>query len=87
MTDRDRSRRIGPPDEEALKRSRGYGSSNRETELPTEEHEAENARARERALPPADSMEDRESISTFARTDQQHFYKVLAGALSGLGGT
>jgi agmatinase len=69
----DRPRRVGPPDEEALRRLRGHQALQREAKLPTEEHEAENARAQEEALPPADSIEDRESISTFARTEQQHF--------------
>lgn len=79
MADTNRPGRVGPPDEEALKQLRGSRAFRMEATLPSEVDEAEDARAQEKALPPADSIEDRKSISTFARTEQQHF--------SGLPGT
>ncbi len=68
----DRRRRVGPPDEEALRRLEGYEAQQREAGLPSEAYEAEVSRALEHGLEAAESVEDR-TITTFARTEEQHF--------------
>ena len=65
-------RRVGPPDEEALKRLAGYEAREREASIPTDRWDEEVERALEIGLPGADSIED-ETISTFARTELPHF--------------
>lgn len=65
-------RKIGPPDEEALKRLAGYEAREREASIPTDRWEEEVERALEIGLPGADSIGDK-TISTFARTELPHF--------------
>jgi agmatinase len=62
----------GPPDEEALKRLKGYEAREREAVIGSARWNEEVAKAQETGLPAADSIEDR-SISTFARTELPHF--------------
>lgn len=62
----------GPPDEEALKRLKGYEAREREAVIGNARWNEEVAKAQETGLPAADSIEDR-SISTFARTELPHF--------------
>ena len=65
-------RRVGPSNEEALKRLAGYEAREREASIPTDRWDEEVERALEIGLPGADSIED-ETISTFARTELPHF--------------
>ncbi len=58
-------RRIGPPDEEALKRLRGYEAREREAAIGSARWDAEVERSLELGLPGAESIEDR-TISTFS---------------------
>ena len=68
----DHHRMIGPQDEEALKRLRGYEAPEHEAALGSARWDAEVERALEIGVPPADSVQDR-TISTFSRTELPHF--------------
>ena len=64
-------RRVGPPDEEALKRLKGYEAREREASLGSARWDAEVERSLEIGLPGADSIDDK-TISTFSRTELPH---------------